>query len=351
MGDKTEDPTPKRLRESKKKGQIAKSQDLTTAVLFITAFGVLLATGDDLSESLKQYMKEYFTLAIKPGLTAAEYENLGVDSIMFLLKVIAPLLGSVFVMSLLISYAQVGSLFTFEPMTPKFEKMNPLPKIKSWFSVKSLFELAKSIIKLGIVGFLAYQVTRDSIRPLVLSVGGHIGNLSGFLADMVQTFTIRVAIVFIVIAAGDYFFQKKQHMNQMKMSKDEVKREYKEEEGDPHYKGKRKQMHQELAMNGMMRNVKKANVVVVNPTRIAVALYYERSRGGAPQIIAKGERLIADKIRELAKEYNIPIMRNVSLAQALNHVEIGDDIPEQLYEAVAEVLNFVYRLGQQERRR
>jgi flagellar biosynthetic protein FlhB len=161
---------------------------------------------------------------------------------------------------------------------------------------------------------------------------------------------VRVAALFLIIAAGDYFFQKKQLMKQLKMSKDEVKREYKEEEGDPLIKSKRKQMHQEFVFNSSMRNVKKATVVVVNPTRIAVALYYDREKGGAPQVLARGERLIADKIRELAKEYGIPIMRNVSLAQALNKVEIGEEIPEELYEAVAEVLNFVYRMSQGSRR-
>jgi len=349
MGDKSEDPTPKRLRESKKKGQVAKSQDVTTAFLFIVAFSILISIGPGLSTDLKILMKEYFQIAVAADLRPDAYHNLGGDLIFRMLGFILPLMGANLVIGAFISYIQVGPLFTMDPLKPDLKKMNPMNKIKQWFSPPILVELAKNLIKMTVVCFLAYQIVRDSMRNLILTVGSHPSNMGGLLSDMISTFTYRAAAVFVVLAAADFAFQKKQHMKGLKMSKDEVKREYKEDEGDPHFKSKRKQLMQELVMNNQMGRVKKATVVVVNPTKIAVAILYDKEKGGVPEIVAKGERLIAEQIRELAKEGGVPIMRNVSLAQALNRLEVGDQVPEELYEAVAEVLNFVYKLGQHRR--
>ncbi len=222
--------------------------------------------------------------------------------------------------------------------------------MKKWFSPKTLIELMKTIIKLSAVGFIAYGVIHGLLRSMVLSVGSSMANMSIFLEEMITSFTIRVAIVFLVVAAADFFYQKKSMMKELKMSKDEVKREYKQDEGDPMYKHKRKEMHQEFAFNSMVKKARKATVVVVNPTHLAVALLYDRERGGAPQVVAKGQNLVAEQLRQIAKEEGIPILRNVTLAQALNRVELEDEIPEELYQAVAEVLNYVYKLGQQEKR-
>ena len=350
MSDKSEDPTPKRLRESKKKGQVAKSQDATQAVLFITGFSVLIATGPGISEKLKEMMKQYFQIAVTPELRPDAYHNLGVDLVFTLLGLVLPLMAVSVIMGVLVNFAQVGSLFTMDPLKPDLKKLNPLAKLKQWFSPQILVELGKNILKMVLVFFLAYQIIKASLRGLILTVGGEIANLGSILSDMVQTFTFRAAAVFFVIAAADYAFQKKMHMKGLKMSKDEVKREYKEDEGDPHFKSKRKHMMQELVMGGQMSKARKATAVIVNPTRIAVAIFYDRAKGGAPEIVAKGERLIADQIRQIAKEEGIPIMRNVTLAQSLNRLEVGDTIPEELYEAVAEVLNFVYKMGQHHRR-
>jgi flagellar biosynthetic protein FlhB len=348
MGDKTEDPTPKRLRDAKKKGQVAMSKDLTTAFLFIVSFSLLLKTGGGISDAMKINMKEYITMAVtSPDMKADAYADLGVAAIMLMLKSVAPLLGGVFIIAAAISYVQVGSIFTFEPMKPDLKKLNPLQGVKKWFSIKSIVELLKSVIKLVIVMFMAYKVLFELLRPIVLSVGKPLEHQSIFLEDMITSFTIRVAVVFVIIGAADFFFQKKQHMKQMKMSKDEVKREYKEDEGDPMFKHKRKELAHELVFNNMMKNTRKATAVVVNPVHVAVAIFYDRNKGGAPQVLAKGRNLIAEQIKQIAKEEGIPIMRNVSLAHALNKVELGEEIPEDLYQAVAEVLNFIYKLGQQ----
>ena len=351
MSDKSEDPTPKRMRESKQKGQVAKSQDATSAFLFIAALSILLAIGPQLTDSLKELMKQYFQFAVNPNMNPNAYGEMGKDLVFRMLGMVMPLMGANFVLALLITYVQVGPLFTADTLKPDLKKLNPLNKMKQWVSPPIFVELAKSLIKLTVVVYLAYQIVTDGMRMLILTIGAPVENLGPLIFDMVSKFTYRSAAVFVVIAAADYAFQKKMHMKGLKMSKDEVKREYKESEGDPHFKSKRKHMMQELVMGGNMQRVRKATAVVVNPTQIAVALLYDKEKGGVPEIVMKGERLIADKIREIAKEEGIPIVRNVTLAQALNRLEVGDYVPEELYEAVAEVLNFVYKLGQHQRRK
>jgi flagellar biosynthetic protein FlhB len=351
MGEKTEEPTAKKLRDARKKGQVANSKDMTTAFLFITAFSLLISTGSSMTDSLKEFMHKYFTYAVQtPAMPTAAYNQLGTDAIFTLLKLAAPIMGGIFIVSFLIGYIQVGALFTFDTLKPDLKKINPLSGIKRWFSPKTLVELAKTTIKLAIVFFLAYQIVRDLLRPMILSVGSSVTNMNIFLSDMVKAFTYRVAAAFVVIAAADFFYQKHEWKKGLKMAKDEVKREYKEDEGDPMFKHKRKEMAHEFVFNSMMKNARKATVVVTNPTHIAVALFYEREKGGAPKVLAKGQNLIAEQIREIAKEEGIPIMRNITLAQALNRIELDDEIPEELYYAVAEVLNYVYHLGQQRKR-
>jgi len=347
MGEKTEEPTAKKLREARKKGQVANSKDMTTAFLFVTAFSILLSTGGSIMDTLKDFMHQYFTWAVTtPDMPTGAYSTMGTDIIFMLLKLVAPMLGGIFAVALLVSYVQVGALFTFEPLKPELKKLNPMSGMKKWFSPKTFIELAKTTIKMTLVAVLAYQIVRDLMKPMILSVGANIANMNIFLSDMISSFTFRVAGVFIVIAAADFGYQRHSWKKGLKMAKDEVKREYKEDEGDPMFKHKRKEMAHEFIFNSMMKNARKASVVVVNPTHIAVALFYDRQKGGAPVVLAKGQNLIAEQLRQIAKEENIPIMRNVTLAQALNRVELGDEIPEELYYAVAEVLNYIYQLGQ-----
>jgi flagellar biosynthetic protein FlhB len=349
MSDKTEDPTPKRLREARKKGQVAKSQDVNMAFLFLIGFSVLIATGGALTERLKNLMKQYITYAVTlTDIRTDALNNLGVDLIIFMLISVAPILMAIFVSALFVGYAQVGSLFTFEPLKPSLNKINPFNGIKKWFSPMTFVELLKSVIKMAIAGFIAYSVIKDLLRPMVLSVGSNLQNMNYFLGEMVTSFTKKVAVVFIIIGAADYFFQKKMMMKNMKMSKDEVKREYKQEEGDPMFKHKRKELAHELIFNNMMTKARKATAVVVNPTHVAAAILYERGKSGAPVVVAKGKNLIAEQLKTIAKEEGIPIIRNISLAHALNKVELEEQVPEELYQAVAEVLNFVYKLEQQQ---
>lgn len=352
MSDKSEDPTPKRMREAKKKGQVANSRDLTSAFTFIIAFSLLVGMGGSMSVSLQEYMKQYISWAVTLKYVPPDaYNNMFVDTVYFILKLVAPLMWTIFLIALAISYVQVGMIFTFEPLKPDLKKINPMGGIKKWFSPKTLVEMLKSVIKMAVTLVLAYVILKDLLRPMILSVGQRIENLNIILSEMVGNFAKRVAVVFVIIAAADYFYQKKTHMKDMKMSKDEVKREYKEDEGDPMFKHKRKELAHELVFNNMMKKARKATAVVVNPTHYAAAILYDRQLGGAPKVVAKGQNLIAEQLKTIAKEEKIPIIRNITLAQALNRVELESEIPEELYAAVAEVLNFVYRLGQQQRKR
>lgn len=350
MGEKSEDPTPQREREAKKKGQVANSKDMTSAFSFIISFSMLVGLGGSISGSLQEYMKQYLTWAVTlNNVTADAYYSMFYDTVFFIMKLVAPLLWALFAVGLAISYVQVGFIFTFDTLKPDLKKINPLAGIKKWFSPKTLIEMLKSVVKMAVALILAYMIVQELLRPMILSVGQRIENLNIILSEMVSTYVKRVAVVFFVVAAADFAYQKKSHKDSMKMSKDEVKREYKESEGDPMFKHKRKELAHELVFNNMMKKARKATAVVVNPTHYAAAILYDRQKGSAPTVLAKGQNLIAEQLKTIAKEEKIPIIRNITLAQALNRVELDCEIPEELYTAVAEVLNFVYKLGQQRR--
>lgn len=347
-GEKTEEATPKKLRDARKKGQVAKSQDLNTAVLFIVTFSVLAFSASYISLQFRQLMQTSFLQATQLTLNPSIANRILLDALITMFKILAPLLSVVFIFALAIGFLQVGPLFTGHPLMPQLKKLNPITGFKNKFlSIKPYIELAKTTIKLIIVGILIYLILKGALREIILTIATPLFRSVGLVGNLLFKIVVQVSVAFVIIAIADFFFQRYQHKKELRMSKYEVKKEYKEEEGDPTYKSARKRLHQEIAMHDMVQSVKKADVVIINPTHVAVALQYDREKMNAPQVIAKGERLIAEKIKEIAKEYKIPIMRNVPLAHSLMELEIGDEIPEELYEAVAEVLNFVYKLAEE----
>jgi flagellar biosynthesis protein FlhB len=343
-GEKTEKPTPKKLRDAKKKGQVAKSRDLSSGFIFVIVVMVLIKVGGSMSGQLQDFMKMAFTTAVSEPWNGAVIERLRVEGFKTFAAVLGPLLGGALIGSLLISAVQSGGVFTMEVLMPKFEKLNPMEGLKRMFALKGLVQLIKSAIILIVVFILAYQVIRNSLRPILLTQGTALLNAFDFAQGLISTLLIRTAMVMVVVGGADFMYQKWQFEKDMMMSKEDIKNEYKEQEGDPHYKAKRKRMHQEISSGNMMRNARKADVVVTNPTHYAAAIRYDRKQRSAPVILAKGANVVAEKIRQIAKEENIPIMRNVPLAQALMRVPLDEAIPEDLYEAVAEVLNWVYRM-------
>jgi flagellar biosynthesis protein FlhB len=346
--DKTEQPTPKRLKDARKKGQVAKSSDLTQAGMFLTAAGVLSLAGAYMVNSLKAFLSQSLTSAgssgtLQPNLVFGRFAQAWSQ----LLIVVAPLLGALVVVAIAMNFLQLGGfLFSPQVLSPKFTKLNPVTGFQNiFFKSRTYLELIKNLIKFAVIFYIAYSAFMDVLRDVVLSARVGIPQAAQLASQLLFGLLFKVGGVFVILGAADFFIQKKMHMKNLRMSKEEVKKEYKEDEGDPHIKHQRKHLHQQLLAENMVKNVPKANVVVVNPTHLAIAIRYNEATMAAPQVTAKGERLIAQTIISIARRNRIPIVRNVPLAHSLIEVEEGNEIPEELYEPVAEILNWVYELA------
>lgn len=347
MSEKTEPPTPKKLRDARQKGQVAKSQDVTSAALTVACFVMISVLWPPYVEELKELMVLPTAFYTQPFIEV-------VDEVMYsiVLKILtlsAPMLALVMLVGIAFNYAQVGFLLTMEPIKPELKKINPIDKAKQIFSMKSLVEFLKSAIKVIIIAVLIYIVTKNSLDPLTrVPHAGEQGVLQS-LKPMLSTLAINISLVYILIAAADYFFQKFQHIKQLKMSKDEIKREFKESEGNPEIKGKRKQLHQEMVMNDTMERTRKASVVVTNPTHLAIAIYYQEEDNQMPKVLAKGEDYVAHRMVEVAKQEGIPVMQHIPLARALyERVDMDRFVPADLIEPMAEVLRWVKEFHDQQ---
>lgn len=352
MGDsssqeKTEDATPKRLRDARKKGQVAKSRDLNTIVILISAFIILIFMRGYIGDSLRSALTSNFSMIARRDLSIEMLFLQGQSNFMTFAKIIVPFGLTIVVIAIAVCFFQIGPIFSGEPMKPQMKRINAIENLKNMFKITTFVELLKNIAKMGLIFFIAYLVVSANIREVVMTVKANPDQSMALAAQLVVEFLVRVFIVFILIAIIDLFVQRWNYKKQMKMSKDEVKREYKQDEGDPLIKSARRQLHQELAMSDTKQAVKSADAVVTNPTEIAVAIKYDDTEMAAPQILAKGQRLFAQTIREYAEEANIPIVRDVPLAWTLIELDIGDEIPEELYAAVAEILVYVYKLKNQ----
>lgn len=263
------------------------------------------------------------------------------------LKVVGPVLAAGFCGALLIGLVQVGGVFSTEPLKPKPEKLNPVEGFKNMFKVVTFIELLKNIVKLSMVIYLAYQTVKSYIQEILLASKVTIIEAVQMTGQVVYSFFLKIAAVFIVVALIDMAVQKWNYQKRHKMSKDEVKREYKQDEGDPQIKGERRRLHREMVFGDVKQGVKKADAVVSNPIHVAVAVAYDREEMAAPEVIVKGQRSFAELILQIAREENIPIIRNIPLAWSLLQVDEGDAIPEDLYEPIAEVLSLVYEMKEE----
>ncbi len=346
-GDKTEEPSEHKLREARKKGQIAKSQDVIAASIFLIGFFVIYFNGSQISGRLQGFINLCIAAVIEgriePGVIM-KLSQVGLDTMM---AVVMPVAAVSFVVAFFANYIQVGFLITFDPLKPEIKKLNPIEGLKGMFKLKKLVELLKSTLKLGIVSYIAYGVVEKRVTEIILTIRTPLMDTIDLVWGLIFDLSVRVGVVFGIIAAADWTYQKWQFKKDMMMSKKDLKDEYKNQEGDAQMKGKRKQLHQELAMSGATQETRKADAVIVNPDHIAVAIRYDKDTMGAPQVIAKGERLWAEKIKEIAKEEGIPVLRNMPLAAALNKLELGEEVPEDLYDAVAEILQFVFQLAEE----
>ena len=348
-GEKTEQPTPKKLKDSRKKGQVFKSKDIVQALLFMTAAAVLTIGGPAYVSQLSALMKEFFRPDVLAGTMSqnAMISRMGYAWSKFLI-LMGPLLGALVIVSAAGNFMQVKALFAPEVIKPKFEKLNPIEGAKNaFFSAQTYLELAKNLIKVTVVFWVLYLAIKSSLRSIIPTAGMRLDQTGTLAGRLMNDMLFRVGAVFIILGAADFMIQKKLFMKKMMMSKEEVKQEYKEQEGDPHVKHMRKHFMHQLMHGSVAQNVPKATAVVANPTHLAVAIRYDEANMQAPKITAKGQDSMALKIIEIAKENKVPVVRNIGLAHALIDLEVGHEIPEDLYEAVAEVLNFVYQLAAQ----
>ncbi|TJX66256.1 flagellar biosynthesis protein FlhB [Soehngenia saccharolytica] len=348
---KTEEATPKRLKDAKKKGQVARSSELAPAVSLI----VFAMTASFLAMSLfrnsilfvQSSLREDFGREITTSNISTFLPNL-ID----LLILILPYLIIGLVVGVAVNIVQTGLLFTTKPLKPDFNRINPISGFKNIFSKKAVFSLAKNVVKLILVIFLAYNYLSNAFKKILNA--GSIGTekLFPFIMQFVVDLVINIGIIMLGIAIVDYIFQKRDYKKNLKMTMQEIKDEYKEMEGNPQIKQARSQKQRQIALSRMMSAIEKSNVVITNPTHIAVAIKYDEKEDNAPVVVAKGVDFLAQKIKEKARENKIPIIENKELARAIyKDAEVGDYIPVELYKLVAEVLAYVYDLEKKKKGR
>lgn len=342
---RTEKPTPKRRSQARQEGSVARSQDLNSAIVLTTGSLLLLWSGTWMYSGLTQLMSNIMLHAGTAEIsvrTMPHYLWLGFNKIGLILM---PLFLGIMLAGLVANIGQVGMKFSAKSAKPKLERLSPLKGIKRLFSVRSLVEFGKSLLKLILIGGVVYLTIIASADRIYSLVEVPIETLGGVMGGILTRVFLMAALSLLIIGLLDYAYQRYDHEKSLKMTKEEIKEESKQAEGDPKVKGKLRELMFKAAINRMMKQVPDADVVITNPIHLAIAVKYDRGKDAAPVVLAKGQRKVAERIREIAGENNIPIVENKPLAWALwKTVEIGDQIPVELYKAVAEVLAYVYRL-------
>lgn len=350
-GEKTEPATAKKLSDARKEGQVAKSREIANGLGLLAFFLILKFWIGTVAEQLLGVFPAFYnripeTVTFWYGMMPENDTRLVFRQLLIqVLLIIAPILIIGLLISLISDIAQVGWHPTSKPMQPKFSKMNPISGFKKIFSANAIVELIKSIAKIGVIIYISYNYLKDKWFLLFDLYDMPLLQAISLIGETVIDLGIRISIVYMVIAAADYIYQKYKFSKDMRMTKQEVKEEYKQQEGDPQIKGKIRQRMREASQRRMMQNLPQADVVITNPTHYAVAIKYDPQVADAPLVIAKGEDYLAAKIKEVAKENHIEIVENKPLARMLYaNVDVGQAVPPELYQAVAEVLAFVYHL-------
>lgn len=347
--EKTEKATPKKRQDARKKGQVAKSQEINSAFILLCIFTVLKFYLPFMLTEIQKFTIKIFNYMNAPHFTQQEAYNMFLDVLFVTAKLTVPIMLVALLVGITSSYLQVGFLLTVDPLKIKIDKLNPIKGLKRIFSKRSIVELVKSIVKIILVGSVTYLTIKSHINIFPKLIDTDIYSTLFFLGDIIYKIAWRVALALIILAVFDLVYQKWEHEQSIKMSKHDVKEEYKQTEGNPQIKGKIKEKQRQMAMSRMMQDVPKADVIITNPTHLAIAIQYEEGMT-APKVIAKGKDKIAENIKKIAIQNQIPTVENKPLAQALYRtVEIGDLVPQELYQAVAEVLAFIYQLSSNKR--
>ena len=350
-GEKTEVPTAKKLNDARKEGQVAKSKEIITALMLLALFVVIKFYIGNLGQQMIECFSEFYDLFGKI-ISNSEYGMRMVDAtgvvslgLTTVLNMIVPFIALAVVIAILGNALQQKWMVTTKPLQPKLSKISPISGLKRMFNVKQLFEVGKSVAMIVVMSYVIYTTVKDKLGVLYTFYNISLYEALEIVGDIIVDLGIKISAVFLVIGFVDLIYQRHKFKEDMKMTKQEVKDEFKNTEGDPQVKGQIRRRMQQVSRRRMMEALPQADVVITNPTHFAVALKYEANKGQAPVVIAKGADYLAFDIKAKAKEYGIEIVENKPLARILyNNVEIGAQIPPELYQAVAEVLAFVYSL-------
>ena len=347
-GEKTEEATPKKLYDARKQGQVARSNDIVSAFVLLGLFlAMKIFIGSIGNSMLEVYQEEYSSLSdiVQDGFTVNRSLAIFQELILYIIKMALPFMLFAFVISFVIDLWQVKWKVSGEALKPKLSKINPLRGFKRIISAEKIFEFVKSVVKLLILGAVVYTTLKANVALIFEFYDYSLRQAIEVIGDLIITLGIKISVCFLIFALADVFYQKKKFQRDMRMTKQEVKDEYKNTEGDPQIKGKIRQKMREVARQRMMQSVPEADVVITNPTHLAVAIKYDKDSNGAPVVAAKGADYVAAKIKDIARENQVEIVENKPLARMLYfNVELGQEIPQEMYQMVAEVLAYVYRI-------
>ncbi|WP_107942293.1 flagellar biosynthesis protein FlhB [Metasolibacillus fluoroglycofenilyticus] len=345
-GEKTEKATPKKRQDARKKGQVLKSQDVTAAFLLLITFAFLFIAAPFMFSGLIDFLNQAFgrNLLIDT-MTVDTVMEMYFESLKEMAMLVLPIMVVAMVAGIGANYFQFGLLFTTETLKLDLKKMDPIKGIKKIISTRAIINLIKSLLKVAFIGTVTTTVIWMNLENVLSLAFKSPWEILGTVAYLTGIMGLAAALMLIFIALLDYFYEKYEYEKQLKMSKQDIKDEYKNSEGDPLIKSKIKQRQREMAMRRMMQEIPSADVVITNPTHYAIALKYDENSMDAPRVIAKGTDFVAQKIKMIAKEHDVIMVENRPLARAMyDQVEIGDAVPEEFFKAVAEILAYVYRI-------
>lgn len=349
MAEKTEEPTQKRLRDAKKKGNIALSQEVPAAASFLAGALMIGLWAPRIAAEFRKLLEgtSEAVASLDEGSLADAWMGPARDAAFGWLRAVGPVLAVIALAGVGLALAQAGFNLNFSKLAPSLSKMSPAKVLKRWFSLQGVFELLKTVAKLGLVLLIGYAVLKGALAGILALHRVDLAGFNGVLSGVARSFAVQVGLAFALVAAADYYFQWRRWKKGLMMTKDEVKREHKEQEGDPIIKSQRKALHQEMANQQIVGETRVADAVVVNPTHLAVALRYDRDQMAAPRVTAKGAEAVARLMLDEARRHDVPVVTDALLARALFAVEMGRYVPRDLYEAVAEVLLFASQLRQE----
>ncbi|MCL2080907.1 MAG: flagellar biosynthesis protein FlhB [Oscillospiraceae bacterium] len=345
--EKTEKATPKKREDTRKKGQVLKSAEINTAVMVLSLFAIIFVMSGTITRNMREFLTVSLTTTVLDGvgdMDAARIHHLVIDGFGWILRIAWPILAVAVIAGIAVNLAQVGFLFSTESIKPQFNRISPLQGLKRIFSMRSVVELLKSLFKIGVVSLIVYLEYMSDMEVFENIIALSISDAAGKIFSMCMAVGLKACLALVAMGLADYAYQWWEFEKNIKMTKQEVKDEYKMIEGDPKIKQAIKQKQREMSQRRMMAAIPKADVVITNPTHYAVALEYKDSEMDAPVVLAKGKDLVAQNIKRKAAEYGIPMVENKPIAQALYmSVDVGSAIPEELFAAVAEILAYVYQ--------